>query len=57
MLQALKSNSPDRTFRVVRNLREFRIKRGFCPDCGENLENHVVKWRHDHGYCGGIPRR
>ena len=27
-------------------IKELRKKWGFCPECGENLRNHIVAWRH-----------
>lgn len=33
------------------NIKEFRTKNGFCPDCGMNLRNQIVESQHKHGKC------
>jgi hypothetical protein len=34
-------------------LRQFRIENGFCPACGENMQNPTVLWEHQNGWCKG----
>ena len=30
---------------------EWAIKQGFCPVCGHDLQNTLVQWHHENGWC------
>ena len=36
----------------MEKVKRERIKWGFCPDCGLNMRNPDVKYRHERGECG-----